>query len=242
MRTKEFWAVMPARGNRCMTKAALDDLLAQDIGTVRPVVIVNGADDGVSPLIHTYGRSVTALHYYPSHPGVAFAWNRGLEYAFANGAEFAFVVNNDVRLRLDMMRLLAADGGAFVTGVGVAPEDYDPTPRRPDPERRRPHPDFSGFLIRRECWEKVGSFDEGYLGSYCEDWNYHVRMHRAGITAISIDLPFLHYAAQTIKSQPDGGAAMSAQAERNRKRFLEQFGVEGGTEAYYALFGTGAPE
>ena len=236
--------IMPCRNNLWMTRDAVDDVLAQDIGDVHLFASNNGSTDNTPQFLAGLDpEQVTVVHYVPP-TSVAKQWNRGLEWAFANGAAYALVINNDVRLRDDTYRLLVADGGGFVTAVGVSPESAK-FHRGPLPETlaTRPHPDFSNFLIRREAWEAVGPFDEGFSGSYCEDWDYHVRLHKAGVTAHCTDVPFLHYGAATIKTAPTNeAAAMSEQAQRNREYFFKKWGVRGASPEYYNLFGSQPPE
>jgi hypothetical protein len=181
--------------------------------------------------------------------------------------EYCLVVNNDVRLRLDTYRQLVEDGGGFVTAVGTDdPAKIQPEPdscclvphtfrdgvvgasveswyKPPDPNAKRPHPDFSCFLIRRSVYETVGPFNEQFTGAYCEDADYHLRLHQAGIDAYCLDLPFLHYGAQTIKLAFGTGVdtEIKQQADRNRALFRELHGVDVGSEGYYALFGHGTP-
>lgn len=113
---------------------------------------------------------------------------------------------------------------------------------QPDPKAKRPHPDFSCYLIRKEVYEKVGPFDENFKTAFCEDWDYHVRLHKAGIDAHCIDLPFLHYASQTTKNAPlMEREKIQHQAQLNREYFREKWGVEGGTDEYYALFNSEPP-
>jgi hypothetical protein len=83
----------------------------------------------------------------------------------------------------------------------------------------------------------VGRFDEEFEIAYCEDNDYHVRMHMAGIKAVGIDLPFLHHGAQTVKSSEPGERRMIERAaDANRERFEEKWGCRPGTPAYESLF------
>jgi hypothetical protein len=175
---------------------------------------------------------------------------------FLKKSEYVLVVNNDIELRPDTYRHLVADGGGFVTAVGTNdPEKIKPPMKYehklanirgpyldPDPSKKRPHPDFSCFLIRKEVFEEVGPFDERFEGAYCEDSDYHVRMHRAAITAYALELPFLHHGAQTVKNaDPGDQKRIQIQADKNRALFKQIYGFGVGSPEYYASFGTGAP-
>jgi GT2 family glycosyltransferase len=102
--------------------------------------------------------------------------------------------------------------------------------------RPRPHPDFSCFLIWKDVYEKVGSFDELPCGFY-EDNMYHVRMHRRGVQALCIDVPFFHYSSATLKMADNNDKkAITEAAAQNRELFHKRYGCYPGTKEYEALF------
>lgn len=234
------WIVCPVRDGLHYTKAAMKTFLAQDIGEVSVLFVDNASTDGTREW--TWGLPDRAhLFHFEGPLSVAASWNTALSFVFNWRREVpnshALVVNNDVLLRPDTYRLLVEDGGLFVTAVGRNDPECvrELTPPRPD--AKRPHPDFSCFLIRRECWERVGAFDERFESAYCEDSDYHVRMHRAGIQASCLDLPFYHAGAGTIKSaEPKEARRISEQADRNRALFKQIYGVGVGSPEYYRLF------
>lgn len=293
------YIICPVRNGLHLTRDAMKDFLAQDIGDVQVFVINNASTDGTTQWLQT--QPVHTIYNNPPK-SVAASWNQGLRWVFGQkqacqanlndpeslkgapvdifpggiywkGPEHALVVNNDVRLRPDTYRHLVEDGGGFVTAVGT--QDPEKIERRkhcsqcgnpftdracgpthavisadpsaadypwPNPNAKRDHPDFSCYLIRREVFEKVGPFDEDFEGAYAEDADYHRRMHQAGITAVCLDLPFLHYAAQTIALAGEEEAQrISDQAGRNRALFKKKHGVEVGSPEYYGLFGHGEP-
>ena len=159
-----------------------------------------------------------------------------MKFWFSRDAEHCLVVNNDVLLRPDTYRLLLTHGGPFVTAVGnddpECVKSLDPPVVPP-----RKHPDFSCYLIRTDVWDKVGPYNEDYAGGYCEDAEYHIRMHKAGIDAICIDTPFYHLGAGTVKcSDQEEQGAIHAAAHANRVRFEKDYGVVVGTPEYYKLF------
>lgn len=254
--------LVPVRNGLHLTRNAVADFLAQDIGDVQVLVINNASEDGTTEWLRT--QNVSTMHMTPPR-SVAESWNRGLKWCWEQGAEYCLVVNNDTRLRPDCFRLLVEDGGCFVTAVGsndpkcvefrpplpakgftLAPHQ-DPYPM-PDPEKKRPHPDFSCFLIRKCVWDKIGPFSEEFAGGYCEDGDYHLRMHEAGVDAYCLDLPFWHLGAGTIRcfdkeeSGQRDACAIRHQADANRKLFKEKHGVDVGSTEYYKLFGHSDPE
>lgn len=249
--SKPSWAVVLAYNNVHLTKAAVASLQRQDIeGGVEVLVINNASIDGTSqwldsrPDLHTLRLT--------TQDSVAGCWNRALRWLFIEkGEPYALVVNNDVVLRPDSYHWLIADGGLFVTCVGkhdpkcVEPERVGLTHEgypAPDPANKRPHPDFSCYLMRRECYERVGEFDENFKRAFVEDGDYHVRMHAAGVHAECLELPFYHYGSATVKHCDfKERQAIQKQAELNRQYFAKKYRFAMASEDYYRFFGSGAP-
>lgn len=267
------WIICPTRNNLQLLQRAIETFRRQDVGDIHILVINNGSTDGTSEWLRTQ-HDLFTIHVPGYGWSVAKSWNRGLTFVFdelgKDCEDHALVVNNDVELRPDTYRWLLADGGVFVTAVGVrdpekikhftlrtdqalAPDEArctlcGATVTRdwelighdcpaPPPGLKSPHPDFSCFLIRRDCYKLVGAFDENFKVAFCEDWDYHVRMHKAGIRAESLALPYLHHASQTIKNASNEDRdRIQKQADWNREYFFRKWGVRGGTDEYYALF------
>jgi len=235
------WIMTVAHNNQPLLAQAVDSFLYQDVPSVRVLIINNGSTDGTVDWIHSINKltdgQVTSMDFYPQK-GVAHAWNAGLRWLRYLDARQVLVCNQDVWLRPDTYRLLKERDGYFVTAIGK--DSYeDVVNATPHPENTRPHPDFSCFMISRSCFDEVGPFDEKFLGAYAEDSDYHCRMHKAGVEAVAIDLPFYHVGggAQTIKyALPEAAEQIGKQANENRQRFLEKWGFEVGSPEYYAFF------
>jgi GT2 family glycosyltransferase len=234
--------IVPVRNGLHLTRKAIKTFKAQDIaGGVDIIVIDNASSDGTSEYLQTQ-HDIAVMHFNPPL-SVAASWNRALQWVFHAGAEYAVCANNDVEARPDTYRHLVADGGGFVTAVGTRdPEKIKPPYIDPDPAKKRRHPDYSFFMIRREVYEHVGEFDEAFLIAYCEDADYHVRLHRAGIHAEALELPFLHHGAQTIRyADPGEVRKIQIQADKNREYFRKKYGFAVGSPEYYESFGHPAP-
>ena len=226
----------PLRNAAHLTRKAHKTFVAQDIEPeVEILYIDNGSTDNTSQMLAGWDCHVIRN---ATPKGVSASWNQGLEWWFRMGAEYVLVVNNDVELLPETYRLLLADGGGFVTGVSQGEKDKYMAAGTTAP---RPHPDFSCFLIRKEVWDKVGRFDES-MAIYCQDGDYHLRMHKAGINAYCIDLPFYHERSSTLKlADPKEAKAILKQAELDRTAFHKKWGVDMWNEAYHNMFRRDAP-
>ena len=96
--------------------------------------------------------------------------------------------------------------------------------------------------MSRECFERVGEFDENFKRAFVEDGDYHTRMHAAGVHAECLELPFYHYGSATVKHCDfKERQAIQKQAELNRQYFAKKYGFAMASEDYYRFFGSGAP-
>jgi GT2 family glycosyltransferase len=216
-----------------LTKDAVMSVLEQDV-PVSLIAYDDGSTDGTLEWLRSCGIYTRCYR----RAGVTKMWNLELGYQFGFNTpaqDYVLVINNDIRLRPDTLRTLIADGGQFVTAVGTSSGAQ--FPGEPSQGRRSPHPDFSCFLIRRECWLKVGPFDES-MRIYASDGDYHLRMHQAGIEAYALDLPFYHYASGTLKQADEKDRQrIMVQADRDRETFQAKWGFAMGSKEYYAQFG-----
>lgn len=220
-----------ARDNLHLTKKAVASALAQTV-PCDVMVIDNCSSDGTIWWLHT--KPVVMITTI-KQKSLAACWNYGIKAFWKAGENRILVLNNDVEIGPSFYCDLCANGGPFVTGVSVNSKDQIGSSWNINNER--PHPDFSAFMISKQVTDKIGWFNEDYFPAYCEDSDYHVRMHRAGIKAVCVDLPFYHAAAQTLKQAGEGEQARIRRgADANRERFRKTYGCLPGSEDYEALF------
>lgn len=234
--------ICPVRGQFSFTYNALYSFLKQDIGNVHVIIMDNSDLNDTLTKAHFDAVEYDNVLYLPNpeleNQGVAQSWNICLDIVFNAGWNHALVVNNDVELRPDTYRLLIESRQAFPTAVAVG-QPLQAHSAVPDVTRTRPHPDFSCFLMRKTVFKHVGRFDENFKGAFAEDWDYHVRLHKAGITAVSLDLPFYHFGSATVNNSPAPLASkIHSQADKNRRYFAEKWGIQGGSKDYERFFGT----
>lgn len=215
-----------------LTKACVKSLEGQDIPT-RIVILDNGSTDGTIGWLSSpeYHHLWSGSH---QNEGVSKGWNYGLKALFAEGAEHVLVANNDTIFPPYFYRALLACEIPFVTGASVdsieALQNVGPF------GHPYPGPDFSAFLIRRECYEKIGPFDESMI-NYCGDCDYHVRGHRLGMQLLNSGVPFYHERSSTLKKASEiDRAAICLQAERDRAAFKAKYGCMPWEPAYAELF------
>lgn len=235
------------RNNLSLSKKAIASAQAQDI-PCDILVVDNASSDGTAQWLATKPIATISLMRQES---LSACWNRGLRAFWKAGAEHCLVCNNDIELRADSYRVLLAHKMRFVTCVSVDKREqmgvagdrdhlgeiYGEFPKCFRALSPRPHPDFSAFMIRKECTDRVGFFNEDYYPAFVEDCEYHIRMHRAGVQAVCIDVPFLHHGSATVKhSDPAERAVISRGAQANRERFRAKYGCLPGTPEYEAMF------
>lgn len=170
-------------------------------------------------------------------------WNIGAELAWKAGAEAVLICNNDIVFApctIDALveRLEQGDAGMVTAhnlrGQLKDPEEILTTTVTWTPSEAE-SPDFSCFLLAKSTWDTVGKFDEMFIPCYFEDGDYHLRMGKAGIKAITTTAaPYLHYGSQTQNSTP-GGICRGEQFDRLREYLRSKHGTVPGEPLYDAI-------
>lgn len=255
------WVVLPVIECLDYTKQAIQDLLAQQLpdAVTRILLVDNGSSHDTRRALELLQLEVPdhrLLCWWHDFPlgGPPFGtldatWNRALEFCWAAGAKEALVVNNDVRLHPNTYACLRTAmqkvDALFVSAVGVTEEQfalacqegsepggaYDPTSWRNALAVGGGGPDFSCFLISKECHARF-QFDPQF--SYHGDNDYHWRLRIAGedFRIFSINVPYLHYGSKTINRSPEVAEAYKAIFEAHQKCYVEKWGGLPGEEKY----------
>ena len=225
------WVIMPILAAPELTEAAIADVLAQSI-PVRLLLVNQGVDDAfrdrLERIAEEYEDKVLLWSHMPPLPSLSASWNRALDFVWALSVGrveewCALVVNNDVRLPMRTVEVLRAELSAqdalFVSAVGVTQEQYDAAASAPPDLSTKGGPDFSCFLISYACHARF-RFDESFIPAFCEDLDTHRRLMLAGEgqRIFSVNLPYLHYASQTLKTLPDKEAARVRQQIESQSR------------------------
>lgn len=221
-----------------LTKRCVESCLAQDCGDVLISLIDNDSCDGTYEWAKQHIPMPRSLVQFRPQIGVSAGWNVGLKHLFDNeGAGHVLVANSDTVLPEIMysalLERIATWGTKFVTGVSV---DTNPPPRIFVPGDPHEAPDFSLFLITRECWETVGPFDEN-MRLYAQDLDYHLRAFRKGIHLFNTGFPFYHSRSSTLRlAAPRDRRLIELQADADRAVFREKWGFEACSPQYAAAF------
>lgn len=214
-----IWIVMPIAGARQYTDAAIADCLSQSVPT-KLLLVNQGVDTDfrqhLERIVEEEPERIFLWSHNPPLPSLSASWNRALEFVWSVEGTEALVVNNDVRLHRDTVRVLRTvlvrTNSLFVSAVGVKEDQYDPSTIADVESFTYPDeagdgfptapggPDFSCFLLAKEGHQKY-PFDEAFVPAYCEDLDLHRRymLGGDGSRIFSINLPYLHYASGTLK-------------------------------------------
>src|SRR5256885_2862829 len=109
MAEQPTWIVMPILADPEKPEAAISDCLAQSIPT-RLLLINQGVEesfrDRLERIAESHADRVLVWSHQPPLLSLAATWNRALRFVWEAGGTEALVVNNDVRLHTDTVRLL----------------------------------------------------------------------------------------------------------------------------------------
>jgi hypothetical protein len=195
------------------TLECLESLADLDYPAYGVAVVDNGSDDGVGAAVRERFPTVTVLEN-GQNLGYAGGNNVGLEYALAQGADYALLLNNDTQVAPDFVRRLvdAAEGDPLIGMAGPTIYYYgqpnviwsaggridwqrgstrmvgldEPDEGQCGTEPRRI--DFvtgCALLVRRAVMERVGLLDERFF-AYYEETEWCVRAGRAGFKIVHV--------------------------------------------------------
>jgi hypothetical protein len=241
------WIILPYRDTPIFVGDAVRDCLAQTLPDLRLLLIDNGSGDHGREVGEYWQKAdsrVLRWRHDPPLPSLSATWNTALQAVWAAGGEHALVVNSDVRLYPQtyeyLLQALTGQDALLVSAVGVTQAQFEarlvPTP--PDMAHRG-GPDFSCFLLAKAGHQQY-PFDEGFQPAFCEDLDIHRRMLLAGDggRVFSINLPYLHYGSQTLKSMaPDLRATTERQiSQGSRTHYEKKWGGPVNAERYTRPF------
>lgn len=219
------FVIVPVVNNPEQTARAIDSAVGQ-VGIRNLTVLAVNRSEGklatISPL-----RSGVVWITESNAPSLAACWNHSLDLAWEHHALDALVINNDVELPPDyyimLRQRMEKDHLLFLSGIGVH-QWGEGRPSGDDGGAMQLHPDFSAFVITKECHRRY-RFDEGFIPAYCEDVDYHRRLllDEQGQHIGKINIPFLHTSSGTVKSMTDEEAlALKRAVDQGARRHYER--------------------
>lgn len=189
----------------------------------------------------------------------AKSWNYGVKDAFERGYDYVLILNNDILLHPDAIDLMVErfkesdirDNSlmnpeflAMVSCLDVRSECHVPeelfslSPEKKKGVGESEHPNFSAFMINKWCWERVGAFNEIFKPCYFEDNDYHYRIKKEGMRAITLPMAmFYHYGSRTQNEATDKPICSSPQFEKNRALYISIWGDVPGNEKWEHPYG-----
>lgn len=164
---------------------------------------------------------------------LAAAWNRLADDAFADGADFALICNDDILFApetidgmvSEFVKLCDTENVVMVTPNNIINElANDPYAilnyQRPDvPISWSEHPNFSCFLIHKTFFDLIGRFDENFNPAWFEDNDAHRRITLLGYKAITTTAaPQIHFGgvATSMMENPD--------SSQSREYYIKKWG------------------
>ena len=186
------------------TRECLDSLLQVDYPDQQILVVDNASQDETPKRISTEFPQVNLIQN-DQNLGVPAGYNVGILHALKGGADYIFMVNNDIVLSTDILtRLVAAAEADSAAGIVMPKMFYYGEEnkvwsnggwyRRFPPAIMLTHHDDAfddrsrliefapacGLLIHRRAFESAGLFDPGYFFNY-EDWDFSKRVRAQGL-------------------------------------------------------------
>lgn len=230
-----------AHNNLALTIRCIESLRQQAL-PIDVFVVDNGSRDDTPTWLGTNAIASPQFNLTyllnPTNAGVSAGWNYGLRYYFSQPwfCDHVLCVGTDTVLAPWFYRELLSYDLPFVTGVAVDQMSQLIEPTWLANPTLEEHPDFSAFLIRKDCWEKVGPFDER-MKLYASDCDFHVRAHRLGVPLYKASVPYYHERSSTLRlASPEERDEINVQANKDRAVFYSLYNCVPGQKEYEELF------
>jgi GT2 family glycosyltransferase len=181
------------------------------VGLVIPVL--NNFDQAVDMIYSAKSKHDVNVFIQPQYRyqvPLAAAFNRGIRESFAAGCDYAIVTNDDVIYAPntidDLVDIMEGTDEntvmAFPVNVGNVLDDPSEilyggvTASGADNIEDQ---NYATFIVKRDFFDKCGSFDENFDPAWWEDVDMKYRIHLLGLTSLQTDVPYVHLMHQTTK-------------------------------------------
>jgi GT2 family glycosyltransferase len=228
---------------------AFDSICRSSGVTPRLIVIDNGSTDGsLENIRRSYAEAESVA--LGANFGVAYAWNRGLDIAQKEQAEYAFLLNDDAYVSDVCMEQLLRSLEHHPGAIAATPRIFDParpgmlwydggtvtslgetihagmgrTPRMGESltERRCDFVTGCAVLIRLSGIQAVGAFDERFF-AYCEDADWSFRARRKGYDLLHVPSAHAWHWQSVDTKKNKGKRYRDYYLARNRLMLLKEY-------------------
>jgi len=170
---------------------------------------------------------ITVLH--PSgRQSIAQAWNKGITEGIRNGCEYILVINTDIVFKsnaIDCLVDFAEGHQEAVLWTMSECNSLEGIESCPEEKAIGLNAHFSCFMVKKNFFNHVGSFDENFAPAYNEDADMYARFALAGLKCYKYGgAKFFHFGSQTIKSDEDLLRKNDRTHAKCRIYFLEKWG------------------
>jgi glycosyltransferase involved in cell wall biosynthesis len=190
--------IIPTFNRERLVARAVESVLAQTLPPDEVIVIDDGSTDGTHDALAVFGNRIRYI--FQPNAGVSAARNHGLREA--TGRYVGFLDSDDEWLPHKLERQVAFLESHpeidFVGCPGTTDDRVVPLNLFRDPSQQfrqfliRPYfANPSRYLVRRECFEKFGLFDESMRCA--EDWELWLRFLHHGCRFAALDDPLMVY-------------------------------------------------
>jgi len=227
-----------------MTIGAAEDALRQgDVDQVTVILADNGSSPHEMDKVQAW-QSATWDRinntWWRDAPGTLDdVWNMALRFCWDLGATEALVMNNDSRIHPETYNRLHSvmffSNALMVTAVNVGEVPAELPSGEALQLSPRGGPDYSCFLISRECHEKY-PFDPAF--TYLGDLDHHRRIMLGGDghRIFSVPVGYHHLASQTIKHSPIAAARHAIENPKHQAEYFAKWGGPANEEVYWEAY------
>ncbi|MFC4596964.1 glycosyltransferase family 2 protein [Cohnella hongkongensis] len=232
--------VIPTYNQLAMVKMCIESILENTNVPYEIIVVDNASTDGTAEYLQSLGGQV---RYRALEKNLGFAGAVNVGMMMAKGKTI-LLLNNDTLVTENWLHNLLACLNSdeaigmvgpmtnFISGeqqIAVPYTNLADMPafarefNRPDPSRWRRTERLTGFclLFRRELFEGIGYFDEGYEIGNFEDDDYNIRVRLLGKSLVMAQDTFIHhFGSVSMKALGDRFQEVN---DRNEQYFIEKW-------------------
>lgn len=223
--------VTPCYNHARYLASCIKSVFSQTILPMEMIIVDDGSKDNSIEVATSFNKQYPIkVVSYGENKGPGFARNVGVREALG---DFILPLDaDDILSSFYIEKTLPVMSSADIVGVGLIEIGEDDNPL--DNGNRVTYPytneamlDFNGFyngckihycsLYKREIWEKIGGYEEGYLICY-EDWDFWLRATYKGYKVKTVNELLLYYRSPSIK----GGDSVYSRSKPHHNELVKR--------------------